>query len=75
MTAGSLSQPVAGEVKPHKFRSRTIKSVMSNWADDTDVEMAGKSFPHCVAFMTFLFLSVRKVALFPAKTLWRFVGA
>ena len=45
------------------FRNRIIKSVMSKLAHETEVGMAGKSIPHCVAIITFLVLRDCKVVL------------
>ena len=49
------------------FRNRIIKSVISKLADETEVGMAGKSIPHCVAFITFLVLKDCKVVLLAVK--------
>ena len=41
VAAGSVSQPAAGEGKPHRFRSRTIKSVISKSLEDTEDGITG----------------------------------
>ena len=56
------------------FRNRIIKSVISKLADETEVGMAGKSIPHCVAFITFLVLRDCKVVLLTVEIVRRFVG-
>ena len=42
VAAGSTSHPVTGGA---------INKVMSKFFDETEVGIAGKSFPHCVALM------------------------
>ena len=74
VTAGIASQPVSGAVKPHRFRSRIINRVVSNECVDTELGMAGKSFPHCVGLIILLALRDCKVGLFAAKTVYRFSG-
>ena len=67
VTAGSVSQPVAGEGKPHMFRNRTIKRVVSKWAVNMEVSTAGNNFPHCAALIILLVLSDCNAVLFLAK--------
>ena len=49
---GRLSHPVLGGAIPQMFLSKTISSVISNPADETDDGIAGYSFPHWVALKT-----------------------
>ena len=75
VAAGSTSHPVTGGARPHILRSKVIK-VMSKFFDETEVRMAGKSFPHCVALMILYDLKFCKMGwLLAAKTVWRVGGA
>jgi len=65
---GSVSHPVTGEGKPHKFLNKTIKRVVSKVFEDTEEGMKGKSMPHCVALIIRPDLRLSKVGLFAAKT-------
>ena len=75
---GRLSQlPVlVGGLKPHIFLSNSINRVMSKDADDTDEEIAGYSFPHCVALRIRFFLRdcSARCAGGHVKTPYRFAG-
>ena len=51
VAAGRESQLVSGGARPHTFLKRIMSKVMSKSLDDTEAEIAGKSFPHCVALM------------------------
>ena len=51
VAAGSTSHPFTGGARPHILRSKVINKVMSKFCDETEVGMAGNSFPHCVALM------------------------
>ena len=53
VAAGRASHPVSGGARPHMFLKRIMSKVMSKSFEDTDVGTAGKSFPHCVALMSF----------------------
>lgn len=56
------------------FLKRTISSVISNDADETEERIAGKSFPHCVGLIIFRARNDCNVLLFPAKTMCIFPG-
>ena len=62
VAAGSTSHPVIGGARPHILRSKVINKVMSKFFDETEVGMAGKSFPHCVALMILRDLKFCKVS-------------